>query len=91
MVKERVSLEDFPLYSRDGSNKLTEEQVGGGLGVECFKNGARWKNLNVLIPSKLNLNCFDKSVLGESWNKRRYSTHIYINKRITREYKKNKS
>ena len=37
MVKERVSLEDFPLYSRDGSNKLTEEQVGGGLGVECFK------------------------------------------------------
>ena len=53
-----------------------------------FQNGARWKNLNVLIPSKLNLNCFDKSVLGESWNKRRYSTHIYINKRITREYKK---
>ena len=45
------------------SNKLTGEQVESGLGVECSKPGARWENLNVLISSKLILNCLVRELL----------------------------
>ena len=45
------------------SNKLTGGQVEGGFGVECSKPGARWRNLNVSIPSKLVLNCLVREPL----------------------------
>ena len=47
------------------SNELTGGQVESGLGAKCSKtwDGARRKILNVSIPSKLILNCFERELL----------------------------
>ena len=66
------------------SNELTGGQVESGLGAKCSKtwDGARRGILNVSIPSKLILNCFERELLKSlEWEEVRY-TYILNKNRI---------